>query len=395
MLRPAHVVVTLAVAVSLATPAAAVAAPSEQAAPADNTTTGTTYGAATGPVHPSYASDFTRRLGLARRTTTAPSTPALVLPSPAKPSPLAPTPTSASALAVAPWGSDSAEGTLQRPFRTVSRALSAVRPGQTLYLRGGTFTERVINPPLTRGTADLRVTVTAYPGETPVLSGLLWLTNASYWTVSGVTVQWAPGNDRSEQMVKMISGTGWVLENSTIRGARSYAGLLVCGTATDWSVRGNTVRDTYASNGVNQDHLLYVNTTGTNGVIERNTLVNSPNGQAVKVGPPNAATGSVTGRLTIRYNTMRDNLGPANVQLSHLTSNVSIYRNLFVRAGSNRSAVAAWDLSGSGNMVFDNAYWDAVRPVDTQWSGLRDTGGNVRLDPAAAAGSYGVTGRTG
>ena len=40
---------------------------------------------------------------------------------------------------VAPAGSDSAEGTLEAPFATVQRAQKAAEPGDTVFLRGGTY----------------------------------------------------------------------------------------------------------------------------------------------------------------------------------------------------------------------------------------------------------------
>lgn len=300
------------------------------------------------------------------------------------------TPIPATAVIVSPAGSDANPGTVAKPYRTVLKGLSAVRPGGTLLIRGGTYRERVKSPLVARGTATSRVSVTAYPGEKPVIEGLLWLTNASYWNISGLTVRWSLANNSSEHMVKMISGVGWVFEGNTVEGARSYSGLLVCGTATGWTVRKNIVRDSSTSNGINQDHLVYVNTTGTNGLIEHNILENSPNGQAIKVGPPSASEGSVTGLLTIRYNTMRSNLGPSNVQLSHLTSNVDIHHNIFDTPRRNRSAVAAWDLFGTNNTVHDNVYWNAARVVDLQWSGLRDTGGNRAQEPAGLAALYGA-----
>lgn len=75
---------------------------------------------------------------------------------------------------VSPSGSDSNAGTVSRPFATLQRAQQAVHraPG-TVYLRGGTF---YLNRPLVftdtdSGTATNPSIWTAYPGETPVISG--------------------------------------------------------------------------------------------------------------------------------------------------------------------------------------------------------------------------------
>jgi autotransporter-associated beta strand protein len=66
-------------------------------------------------------------------------------------------------------GSDAADGTLGAPFLTLARAVSALAPGDTLYLRGGTYRETL--QPLVSGTPGARLTITAYPGEPVSLTG--------------------------------------------------------------------------------------------------------------------------------------------------------------------------------------------------------------------------------
>ena len=48
-------------------------------------------------------------------------------------------PTFAADYFVAPAGSDTNSGTLDKPFATVTRAQAAANPGDTVYLRGGTY----------------------------------------------------------------------------------------------------------------------------------------------------------------------------------------------------------------------------------------------------------------
>lgn len=68
-------------------------------------------------------------------------------------------------------GDDQAAGTVAAPWRTVQHAARKLRPGDTLYLRGGTYYEHVS---LTRsGTADAPITIASYPGELAVLDGSL------------------------------------------------------------------------------------------------------------------------------------------------------------------------------------------------------------------------------
>jgi parallel beta-helix repeat protein len=58
---------------------------------------------------------------------------------------------------------DSNPGTLSRPFCTISKGLSVAQPGDTIFIRAGTYpTQRIRGK---SGTASLPITLRAYPGE--------------------------------------------------------------------------------------------------------------------------------------------------------------------------------------------------------------------------------------
>src|SRR4051794_13005156 len=138
------------------------------------------------------------------------------------PGPSSPARLPAGARYVATSGSDTAAGTAAPPLRTIKRGLARLRAGDTLIVRGGRYVENVTGQSLASGTASSRITVRAYPGERPILVGLLWLTNASYWTVDGLDVTWNAANSAANHMVKMSGGLGWRLTNAEIWGARSF-----------------------------------------------------------------------------------------------------------------------------------------------------------------------------
>ena len=99
---------------------------------------------------------------------------------------------------VATNGSDSAAGTLDAPWRTIGRAARSVMPGDTVYVRGGTYNETI--DIYTSGSAAAGPIVFAsYPGEKAAVSGAgltvpgtmrgLWnLNNVSYVTLQGFDV---------------------------------------------------------------------------------------------------------------------------------------------------------------------------------------------------------------
>lgn len=66
-------------------------------------------------------------------------------------------------------GNDSAAGGEQSPWKTLAHASRQLKPGDTLYLRGGTYYEKIS---LTQsGTEEAPITIRSYPGEMAVLDG--------------------------------------------------------------------------------------------------------------------------------------------------------------------------------------------------------------------------------
>ncbi|MEK6233175.1 MAG: hypothetical protein N2C14_00530, partial [Planctomycetales bacterium] len=66
-------------------------------------------------------------------------------------------------------GDDANDGSLEKPWKTIQHGERRLEPGDTLYLRQGVYYEKVY---LTQsGTAESPITISAYPGELPVLDG--------------------------------------------------------------------------------------------------------------------------------------------------------------------------------------------------------------------------------
>lgn len=70
---------------------------------------------------------------------------------------------------VATNGSDSNVGSLTAPFLTLKKGVAGLRPGGTLYVRAGTYTESLEDAIPGGSSWSAPVTVAAYPGETPVI----------------------------------------------------------------------------------------------------------------------------------------------------------------------------------------------------------------------------------
>jgi hypothetical protein len=296
---------------------------------------------------------------------------------------------------VSPHGRDSASGTRAAPWRTLRYAFTRLRPGDTLEVRGGDYYERVLLKPAA-GTATSRITVRAAAGERPVLHGLLWLGAPSYWTISGLNVTWGSSNTRSEAMVRLYGGTGWVFENAEVWGARSVAGLMVNESANNtvaplgtWKLRGLCVHDTLPSNGRNQDHNVYVDdmskhSPAARGVIEHSIFYGAPNGNNVKLGPG----GDIGGphHVSVRYSSMYD--ANRNISVSKQSHDITMTRNLLVRA--KEANIFGYMLAGSRNTATDNVGSAAPRVLGNTAGYRQITGAsNKVMTPGISVGCRG------
>lgn len=82
-----------------------------------------------------------------------------------------------SALYVSPQGNDANPGSLYLPWKTIRKAASSVKPGDLVYIRGGTYHEYVTVS--ASGTQSLPIQFAAYPGENPVIDGENTLPNSN------------------------------------------------------------------------------------------------------------------------------------------------------------------------------------------------------------------------
>lgn len=273
-------------------------------------------------------------------------------------------------------------GSQASPYRTIQQGILAVRAGETLMIKGGEYREH-INPgySMPKGTAGARITMTNAPGERVVIRGRLILTDMDYWTFSGINVTWDSERNGSsvQHMIIMNGGVNWEWRDSEFWGAKAFSAMLITRNPRGFNVRNNYLHDTYTTNGKNQDHLIYCACGTGGGVIERNLMVGSPNGRAVKLGGSDSSGGAVA-NVAIRYNTMVDNFGPSSIQLSYNTSNITMERNIMVGSLDYAPNISTYQLSGSGSRASNNIGFASPGVVEGH-SGISDGGGNLHRDP--------------
>jgi hypothetical protein len=125
---------------------------------------------------------------------------------------------------VATTGNDSNPGTIDSPFATMEKGMTSASPGDLVYIRGGVYnlTARIDN--FTNGTSSNRITISNYPGETPIMDGgnltgsltaALYLNNASYITIKGIHFRnvWQSSPTATAIGARVAGGAGMIIEN--------------------------------------------------------------------------------------------------------------------------------------------------------------------------------------
>ncbi len=158
-----------------------------------------------------------------------------------------PTPPGAS-FYVSTTGSNANPGTIAQPWRTISKAASAVPPGSTVYVRGGVYNERVVVQ--VSGTASAGfVQFQSFPGESAIVDG------------TGVTMPQAVSTPIGLFQItnrNYVIVSDLVLRNWKANGANFFpAGISVTGSGTHIELRHNLIN-------------AIANPTGTCGGVPKN-----------------------------------------------------------------------------------------------------------------------------
>lgn len=103
---------------------------------------------------------------------------------------------------VAKNGKNRGRGSRNHPFRTLNYAVSRLKKGDTLYIRKGTYREKLKLKAKTSGTDGQYITIQNAPGEKVVLDGrsrkspkLIDIEGASYVKIQGLELKNAEGQD--------------------------------------------------------------------------------------------------------------------------------------------------------------------------------------------------------
>jgi hypothetical protein len=259
-------------------------------------------------------------------------------------------------------GSDHGPGSFDQPYATFKYAVRQLRPGDTLKVRGGTYTEW-IGWGITPGTADAPITVEPFEDEYVLVKGTLQFVRANHWKVRRINVTFDPDREPTQFLVKFSGGIGWEFTDAEVWGSRGVSNLMVNsnwkGEPRDYLIARNCIHHNMAQgNPFMNDHNIYLmpGYSSGPGIIERNILFRAPNGNNIKAAGSDRSSGA--SKVTIRYNTMT-HAGQGMVA-AYGTHDVKMVRNLIThRKGgySSYPAIRGFKLWGKRNAAGYNAVY--------------------------------------
>jgi hypothetical protein len=299
---------------------------------------------------------------------------------------------------VATTGNDASSCTQSQstatPKRTFASAIACLSAGDTLYIRGGTWTEQMdFQGPNKSGTSGNYITIAGYPNEIVILR--VADSDNSYGPIK------ARGNRGwfifENLVLDGISGglaSGWslrdgnhdfILRNLEIKNFKNISAVYV--SASNITIQNCRLHDQISTNGQpgTRHYGVYFH-DGSNGIIEENDIYNNAGGGIQVYGQ----SGSIN-NVTIRNNKIHDNntwpdvpVGGIVVSLSTLATsltNVYIYNNLIYNNGSAVSTFATGaapglrvDSGATGTKIWNNTIY-------------RNKGYGVKIDSSSTRGT--------
>jgi hypothetical protein len=311
------------------------------------------------------------------------------------------------AYVVATNGSDSNPGTPDKPWKTIQKAADTLKAGDTVYIRGGTYNERVVLK--NSGSSGNYITFMNYPGEKPVIdgkgidwgynwNGLVNINSKSYIKLSGLRIV----NSRWAGFASVPDSSG--SSNVQITNSSTYntqASGIVFMNASSITIAGNSIEKACVSTAGSQEGISLENVNSF--VVRSNKVFNFTNNVQGKGGEGiDAKQGSSNGKI---YSNTVYNIPKIGIYVDSYkkaSSNIEVYGNNVYNCGLG-IAVAA-EKGGSlknvniyGNTLKNNkgAYtvagwnYDYASPMDNiRFNNNTISGGNIRLNNPDATNVY-------
>jgi hypothetical protein len=280
-------------------------------------------------------------------------------------------------------GSDANPGTWSAPWKTLQKAFDALQPGQTAYLRAGTYGGFCTASTFSRaGTASAPITVSGYPYERAVIHGQIRL-DGSYFRLTHIVAEgptcgtWGASTQQGENMILMTPGLTHHVEvsSSEVYHDGWHAGISAGGD--DIWILNNYIHDNGGFNDPNQyntSHGIYYH-DGTRGVVANNILEH------------NRAKG-LSARFTANHilvinNTVVGN-GRSGMDIAESTYAWTFVNNIVMNNGNVNDGVGintGGSSGGSSNAEINNILWNNGTSGTSNWDSNASVTNNVVANP--------------
>jgi hypothetical protein len=307
---------------------------------------------------------------------------------------------------VASGGNDTWSGTLDAPaaadgpFKTITKGRSALKAGDVLYIRTGTFTaednyKAVLSlRDVPTGTSVKPVAIVAYPGEKVVFGDNTMQRsfslyrgdagpNLDYLTIAKLDLR--PSCDG----VEVIQADHGRLVGNEVHGAKDACmnGIVEAQGSSDWKILGNYIHD---NGNTKLEHGVYLGGYGTqrNWEIAYNRIGAQKGGRAIQLYGHTA--GDRIENVSIHDNDIsgvdRDGivLGATDADVLNL-ANITIYNNLFHQAGRCVGhGVRIGNNTATGVRIVHNTFYDNGSGSVACDQSTGQVGGQVLVEAAVA-----------
>ena len=245
-------------------------------------------------------------------------------------------------------GSDTNDGSVTSPWKTIQKAADIVKPGDTVCVRGGTYNEKVTMK--TSGTMNAYITFINYEGESPIING-------ENQEVS---------NDDLENALILIQGKSYIkvigfnVKNYVSTNEYAPAGIRVTGTSKNVEIRNckiYKIKTTYSESSESRN-AYGIAVHGTNGessldglVIDSCEVYDCILGESESV----VLNGNVT-NFTVSNNKIHDN---DNIGIDFIGYENTSSKNDYVRNGVC-SGNEVWNISSGSNKKYEDKSADGI-----------------------------------
>jgi hypothetical protein len=188
---------------------------------------------------------------------------------------------------VSPTGSDTAEGSAAKPFRTIGKAVSVAGPGELIRVLAGTYAERInLGPNAKAGMPEAKITLQGEGKPRIVPSpggGALIQVSRPNWIIDGFEVDLQGAAQFGVAFQGDVKGS--VLANSELHHGSGGGGVTTFGNATGAIIENNHVHSFVKKSGNKDSHGVVVQASSRD-ITVRNNDIHDNSGDSVQcLGP--------------------------------------------------------------------------------------------------------------